>query len=74
MAWVIPGLALTAVGAPGTPAGVTGEEAAETGPVPMALVAVTVNVYGVLLVRPMTTADVVPAVVAVRPPGDDVTV
>ena len=34
----------------------------------------TVNVYGVLSVSPITTADVVPAVLAVKPPGDDVTV
>ena len=74
VAWVLPGDACTAVGAAGTPAGVTGDEAADAGPVPITLVAVTVNVYGVLSVRPVTRADVAPAVVAVSPPGDDVTV
>jgi hypothetical protein len=41
-----PGPRLTAnpVGAPGTPAGSTGAEAAEDGPIPTALVAVTLNV------------------------------
>src|SRR5688572_24538798 len=34
--------------------GVTGADAADAGPVPMALVAVTVNVYAVPLVRPVT--------------------
>ena len=38
------GVAVTVVGASGTPEGVTGEEADEAGPVPLALVAVTVNV------------------------------
>jgi hypothetical protein len=40
----LPGTAPTPVGAPGTAAGVTGDEAAEAGPVPTAFVAVTVNV------------------------------
>src|SRR2546430_2671916 len=38
--------------------GVTAPDAAEAGPVPMALVADTVNVYAVPLVRPATVADV----------------
>jgi hypothetical protein len=74
VAWPSPGVALTPVGAPGTVAGVTGEEATEAAPVPIELVAVTVNVYGVPLVRPVTTADVAPVVLAVNPPGEDVTV
>ena len=77
VAWVLPGLACTAVGAPGAVGagtGVTGDEAGDAGPVPMMLLAVTVNVYAVLLVRPVTATDVAPAVVAVSPPGDDVTV
>ena len=41
---VLPGVADTAVGAPGTVAGVTGELAEDGAPVPTALVAVTVNV------------------------------
>ena len=43
------------LGAPGTVAGVTALEDAEAGPVPMALVAVTVKWYVVPLVRPVTT-------------------
>ena len=41
-----PAVAVTPVGAPGAagPLGVTGVEAADAGPVPMALVAVTVKV------------------------------
>jgi len=38
------------------------------------LVAVTVNVYGVPLVNPVTAAVVAPVVVAVSPPGAEVTV
>jgi hypothetical protein len=41
---------------------------------PAALVAVTVNVYAVPLVRSVTVAEVAPVVVAVRPPGAAVTV
>ncbi len=71
-----PGVAFTPVGAPGTVAagtGVTAVEGNDAAPVPTPLVAVTVNVYGVPLVRPVTFAEV-PALVAVNPPGDDVTV
>ena len=39
-----------------TAAGVTAFDAAEAGPVPTALVAVTVNVYAVPLVSPLTVA------------------
>ena len=42
------------LGAPGAPTGVTLFEAAEAGPVPIAFVAVTVKVYAVPLVRPVT--------------------
>jgi hypothetical protein len=51
-------------------------EAAEAGPVPELFVAVTVKVYVVPLVRPMTDADVVVplGVCAVTPPGEEVTV
>jgi hypothetical protein len=59
-AWASPAAAVTPVGAAGAvaPAGVTAEEAAEAGPVPTALVADTVNVYAVPLVRPVTVAVV----------------
>jgi hypothetical protein len=39
-----PRVAFTAVGGSGTVAGVTGEDGAEAGPAPTALVAATVNV------------------------------
>jgi hypothetical protein len=65
-------VAATAVGCVGTVAGVA-EAEAEGLPVPVALVAVTVKVYGVPLVRP-GTVQLVAAVVQVNPPGDEVTV
>jgi hypothetical protein len=40
----LPGVAMPIVGAPGTVRGVTALDAAEDGPVPATLVAVTVNV------------------------------
>ena len=52
--------------------GVAGADGVDAGPVPVMLVAVTVNVYGWLLVRPVTVHDV-PAVVQVNPPGAEVT-
>ena len=61
------------VGAVGTPAGVTALEAPDAVEVPAALVAVTVKVYDVPLVRPLTVHDVV-AVVQVNAPGFDLTV
>jgi hypothetical protein len=53
--------------------GVTGFEAADAGPVPAVLVAVTVNAYVVPSARPVTVIGL-PAPIAVRPPGDAVTV
>ena len=51
----LPATADTAVGDPGTPAcGVTAVDGDEALPAPWALEAVTVNVYGVPLVRPLT--------------------
>jgi hypothetical protein len=44
VAWALPATAVTPVGAPGTVAGVTLLDTADAGPVPIALVAVTVNV------------------------------
>ena len=62
------------VGAPGAiAAGVTADDALEAVPVPTELVAVTVKVYAVPLVRPVTViGDEAP--VAVRPSGEEVTV
>ncbi len=59
-----PATAATPVGAPGTDAtdeGVTELDAADGGPAPTALLAVTWNVYAVPLVSPETTEDVAPA-------------
>ena len=55
-----PAPAVTPVGVPGAVAGagVTEFEDAEEGPVPMALVAVTLNVYVVPFVSPLTVAVV----------------
>ena len=64
----------TFVGAPGTvAAGVTDGDAAEATEFPAALVATTLNVYEVPLVR-LLTVHVVVAVVQVNPPGVEVTV
>ena len=61
---------LDTLGVVGAAAGVTLAEAVEVGPVPTALVAVTVNVVVVLLVSPVTVADSGPKVwVAVKLPG-----
>ena len=65
--------AVTPVGAPGTVAGMAGAEAADAGPVPAELVAVTVNVYDEPLVRP-GTVQLVAAFEQVKPPGAEVTV
>src|SRR5664280_338319 len=48
--------------------------AGDVAEVPATLVALTVNVYAVPLVRPVSVAWVAPVVVAARPPGEAVTV
>ena len=66
-------LAATIVGAPGTVAGVTVFDGADAGPVPTALVAVTVKVYAAPLVRPATVmGDAAP--LALMPPGEELAV
>jgi molybdate-binding protein len=66
--------ALTAVGASGAvAAGIAAFDAGDAGVVPTPLVAVTVKVYDVPVVSPVTTHDVV-VVVQVFPPGLEVTV
>ena len=57
----LPAVAVTPVGAPGAvgAAGVTALDALDAGPVPIKLVAVTVKVYVVPLVRLVTVALVV---------------
>ena len=70
-----PGIPTTLVGGAGTPFGVTLADAEEAGPLPMASIAVTVNVYWLPLVRPVMTALVcVPGALMVAPPGEAVTV
>jgi len=70
----LPGVADTAVGAPGTVLGVIAALGDDAGETPTLLVAVTVNVYEVPLVKPLTVTLVPMIVVAVAPPGDAVTV
>jgi hypothetical protein len=54
VACAFPAVAVPIVGAPGTVEGVKEFEAALAGPVPLAFVAVTVKVYAVPLVSPVT--------------------
>ena len=68
-----PRVAVPIVGAPGVVAGVTELLVPEETLVPCAFVAVTVNVYVVPFVKPVTVIGDEPPV-AVIPPGDDVTV
>ena len=71
-----PAVALTFVGAPGmvgAAVGVTAFEGDEAGPVPTEFVAVTVNVYEVPLVSPVTVIGL-EAPLAVMPPGLEVAV
>ncbi len=68
-----PGVAVADVGGSGTAAGVTAFDVLDGDPVPTALVAVTVNVYAVPLVRPVMVQPSV-VVVQVRPSGDEVAV
>jgi hypothetical protein len=65
----------TALGEPGTPVGVTGDDAAESAPAPTALIAATVNVYAVPFVSPVTVklvAEPVEIGVCGVPPTDGV--
>ena len=73
VASALPANAVAAVGAPGSPAGVTLFDAAEAGLGPALLKAKTVNVYAVPSVRPGTTIGDAPPD-AVIPPGLEVTV
>ena len=54
--------------------GVTGSDSTDAAEVPTLLVAVTVKVYAVPFVSPVTAHDNTPAVEHDPPPGDDVTV
>jgi hypothetical protein len=53
-----PAVAITLVGGNGGPRGVTAADGAEVGPLPTPLVAVTVKVYAVPLLSPLTVVDV----------------
>ena len=55
---MLPAVPATAVGASGTVRGVTDPDAVENAPLPAALIAVTLNVYAVPFVRPVTVTDV----------------
>jgi hypothetical protein len=68
-----PAVAVPMAGAPGTVAAVTLLEAADAAPVPTLLVAVTVKVYGVPFVSPLTVRGLL-APLAVSPPGLDLIV
>lgn len=70
-----PGVATTEVGASGAPTGVAAFEGNDGVPGPEAVVGVTTNVYGVPLVRPVTTHVVVLALAVeqVAPPGEATT-
>ena len=68
-----PDVAANAVGAPGTVAAMAGAVGVDAGPVPTALLAVTVKVEALPLVSPATVQLVV-LVEHVNPPGADVTV
>ena len=70
---LFPAVAVPTVGAPGAPSGVALLEAVDAAPVPTLLVAVTVKVYGVPLVNPLTVRGLLPPL-PVTPPGVDVTV
>jgi hypothetical protein len=67
-------VAAAPVGALGTVDGVAEFDATEAALVPALFVAVTVNVYAVPFVRPVTVQVVAPVVVHVFDPGVDVTV
>ena len=68
-------MAVTVVGALAADCGVTAEEEADGTESPISLVATTVNVYGVPLVRPVTTQEeALAAALHVNPPGEDTTV
>ena len=76
LAWALPPVAITLVGAPGTVAGVTLLDGVDGRLGPAALVATTVKVYAVPFVRPVIVCvvDVVPPWLSTPPAGFDVTV
>ena len=70
-----PPVATTLVGAPGTAGpGVTELDGADAGPVPIAFVAVTVKVYAVPLVSPVTVVLVPLVTGGIVTAGEEITV
>ena len=68
-------MAVTVVGALAADCGVTAEEEEDGTESPISLVATTLNVYGVPLVKPLTThEEAFAAALHVNPPGEDTTV
>ncbi len=67
---VFSGVALTAVGAPGTVAGVTAKEGAEDGESPRLFLATTLKVIGVPFSKPVKLADKTFPTVTVKPVDD----
>ena len=74
LAWALPAVALALVGAADTVTGVTLLEAADAGLLPTALVAVTVKLTGVPLVRPEKVVLVAGAATLTLVPVLEVTV
>ena len=76
LAWALPPVAITFVGDPGGPVGVTLVEGFDGAPVPIAFVATTVKVYAVPFVRPVTVwlSDVLPALLSTPPAGFEIAV
>jgi hypothetical protein len=68
-----PAAAYTPVGGSGRPAGVTGADGNDATEDPIALTAITVNVYAIVFRKPGTTTDV-PIDVTVTDSGFDITV
>ena len=67
VAWPLAAVAVPIVGAPGGSAGVTVLDAADAKLVPIAFVAVTVKLYAVPLVRPVTVSEVARPVAMILP-------
>ncbi len=69
----LPGVAVPMVGVPGTVDGMTVFDAADAGPVPIAFVAVTLQVYVLPFVNDATTIGLeAPEAEPAMPPFDDV--
>jgi len=72
---VFPGVTVGCAGASGTRFGLTTADATDAGPSPFAFVAVTVHVYDLPFVNPVTTSgELGPEVDPPAPPSEDVQV